>query len=118
MVLGKLPVDFTFVDENDQVRFYSNSPDRVFVRTPAVIGRKVQNCHPQNSVHVVQKILDDFRAGTRDRAEFWLETGGRFVHIRYFPLRSPSGEYRGVLEMVQDITDIRKLEGQKRLLDK
>jgi PAS domain S-box-containing protein len=117
MVLSSLPVDITFVDENDQVKFYSNSPERIFTRTPAVIGRKVQNCHPQKSVHVVQRILDDFRAGRRDSAEFWLETGGRFVHIRYFPLSSPSGEYKGVLEMVQDVTSIRGLEGQKRLLD-
>lgn len=117
MVLSALPVDFTFVDKDDRVRFYSNSPERIFVRTPAVIGRKVQNCHPQKSVHVVQRILDDFRAGAREVAEFWLETGGRFVHIRYFPLRGPSGEYMGVLEMVQDVTRIRELEGQKRLLD-
>ncbi|MDW5563642.1 MAG: PAS domain-containing protein [Methanomassiliicoccus sp.] len=117
MMLGTLPVDITFVDENDRVRFYSNSTDRIFVRTPAVIGRKVQNCHPQKSVHVVQKILDDFRAGRRNEAEFWLEVGERFVHIRYFPLRSATGEYKGVLEMVQDVTAIRTLEGQKRLLD-
>ncbi len=117
MVLGALPVDFTFVDENDRVRFYSNSPDRIFVRTPAVIGRKVQNCHPQKSVHVVQRILDEFKAGKREVAEFWLETGGRFVHIRYFPLRSVTGEYKGVLEMVQDVTNIRKLEGRKTLLE-
>lgn len=117
MVLGKLPVDFTFVDENDQVRFFSNSPDRIFIRTPAVVGRKVQNCHPESSVHVVQRILEEFKAGTRDKAEFWLETGGRFVHIRYFPLRSATGEYKGVLEMVQDVTGIRKLKGEKRLLD-
>lgn len=117
MLLGALPVDITYVDENDQVRFFSSSPDRIFVRTPAVIGRKVQNCHPQRSVHVVQRILDDFRAGRREVAEFWLETGGRFVHIRYIPLRSLSGEYKGVLEMVQDVTGIRKLEGQRRLLD-
>lgn len=117
MVLGALPVDITFVDEDDRVRFYSNSPDRIFVRTPAVIGRKVQNCHPQKSLHVVQKILDDFKAGRREVAEFWLETGGRFVHIRYFPLRSSTGEYKGVLEMVQDVTGIRKLEGRKTLLE-
>lgn len=117
MVLGKLPVDFTFVDENDKVRFFSNSPDRIFIRTPAVVGRKVQNCHPESSVHVVQRILEEFKAGTRDKAEFWLETGGRFVHIRYFPLRSATGEYKGVLEMVQDVTGIRKLKGEKRLLD-
>lgn len=117
MVLSSLPVDLTFVDKDDRVRFYSDSPERIFMRTPAVIGRKVQNCHPQKSVHVVQCILDDFRAGAREMAEFWLETEGRFIHIRYLPLRGPSGEYMGVLEMVQDVTRIRGLEGQKRLLD-
>ena len=117
MVLNKLPVDFTFVDDQDRVRYYSGSPERIFVRTPAVIGREVQNCHPQSSVHVVQRIISEFKAGTRDQAEFWIEVQGRFVHIRYFPLRDKQGKYQGVLEMAQDITEIRKLEGEKRLLD-
>jgi uncharacterized protein len=117
MVLNKLPVDFTFVDDQDRVRYYSGSPERIFVRTPAVIGRAVQNCHPQGSVHIVQRIIDEFKAGTREKAEFWIEVQGRFVHIRYFPLRDKQGKYQGVLEMAQDITGIRKLEGQKRLLD-
>ncbi len=117
MVLNALPIDFTFVDRDDRVRYYSGSPDRIFVRTPAVVGRKVQNCHPQKSVHIVQGILDGFKAGSRDRAEFWLELQGRFIHIRYFPLRDKMGRYQGVLEVAQDVTGIRKLEGQKRLLD-
>lgn len=117
MVLNKLPVDFTFVDNQDRVRYYSGSPERIFVRTPAVIGRAVQNCHPQSSVHVVQSIISEFKAGTRDKAEFWIEVQGRFIHIRYFPLRDKQGKYQGVLEMAQDITEIRKLEGEKRLLD-
>ena len=117
MVLNRLPVDFTFVDDQDRVRYYSGSPDRIFVRTPAVIGREVQNCHPQKSVHMVQRIIDEFKAGTRDQAEFWITVQGRFVHIRYFPLRDKDGKYQGVLEMAQDATGIRKLEGEKRLLD-
>lgn len=117
MVLNNLPIDFTFVDDHDRVRYFSGSKDRIFVRTPAVIGREVQNCHPQNSVHVVQRIIDEFKAGTRDKAEFWITVKGRFIHIRYFPLRDKGGKYQGVLEMVQDITDIRKLEGEKRLLN-
>ncbi len=117
MVLNKLPVDFTFVDDQDRVRYYSRSPERIFVRTPAVIGRAVQNCHPQASVHIVQRIMDEFKAGTRDLAEFWIEVQGRFIHIRYFPLRDKQGKYQGVMEMTQDITAIRKLEGEKRLLD-
>jgi len=116
MVLNKLPVDFTFVDKDDRVRYYSASPDRVFVRTPAVVGRKVQNCHPQKSVQVVQGILDDFKSGARDVAEFWLQMGERFIHIRYFPLRDKDGNYQGVLEMVQDASHIRCLQGEKRLL--
>jgi len=115
--LNNLPVDVTFVDRHDQVRYFSSSPDRIFLRTPAVLGRNVMNCHPQKSLHVVQRIVEDFKAGRRDQAEFWIQTEGRFIHIRYWPLRDPSGEYMGVLEMVQDVTDIRKLEGEKRLLD-
>ncbi len=116
LMLGHLPVDVTFVDENDEVRYYSEG-DRIFPRSPGVIGRKVQNCHPPKSVHVVQKILDSFRAGSKDVAEFWLELGGRFVHIRYFAVRDHDRRYRGTLEVVQDVTAIRKLEGQRRLLD-
>jgi len=113
-----LPVDLTFVDETDSVRFYSESIlGRIFTRTPSVIGRKVQNCHPPASVHVVNAILEGFRAGTRDSAEFWITLNDKFVHIRYFAVRDSDGTYMGALEMVQDVTGIRALEGQKRLLD-
>jgi len=105
------------VDENDEVRYYSDVPDRIFPRSPGVIGRKVQNCHPQNSVHVVSRIVEAFRAGERDMAEFWIEMGGRFIHIRYFAVRDIQGNYRGTLEVSQDVTDIRTLEGERRLLD-
>jgi DUF438 domain-containing protein len=116
LILRNLPVDISYADENDEVRFYSEG-ERIFPRSPGVIGRKVQNCHPPNSVHVVEKILQEFRAGSKDSAEFWLELGGKFVHVRYFALRDQGGTYRGTLEVVQDVTHIRQLSGQRRLLD-
>ena len=115
-MLRALPIDVTYVDENDQVRYYSEG-ERVFPRSPAVIGRKVQNCHPPASVHKVLQILEAFRAGEKDEAEFWIELSGRFVHIRYLALRAADGTYRGTLEVVQDATHVRGLEGQRRLLD-
>ena len=116
LVLGVLPIDFQYVDEHDRVRFYSEG-HRIFPRSPGVIGRKVQNCHPPASVHKVQQILDAFRAGEKDSAEFWIETQGKFLHIRYFAVRDDGQAYRGVVETVQDVTGIRALEGQRRLLD-
>jgi DUF438 domain-containing protein len=116
LVLGALPIDFQYVDEHDRVRFYSEG-HRIFPRSPGVIGRKVQNCHPPASVHKVQQIIDAFRAGEKSDAEFWIEVGGRFLHIRYFAVRDEAGAYRGVVETVQDVTAIRALEGQRRLLD-
>ncbi len=117
LIFTHLPVDLSFVDENDTVRFYSEGPHRIFPRSPAVIGRKVQMCHPPKSVHIVQEILDAFRAGTRDVAEFWIQLHGRFIHIRYFAVHDKTGAYRGCLEVSQDVTEIRKLDGEKRLLD-
>ena len=117
LMLTNLPVDITFVDENDKVCFFSQTSERIFVRTAAIIGRSVQNCHPPQSVHVVQRIVDDFRAGKRDVAEFWIQMGGKFVHIRYFALRDAQGAYKGVIEVTQDVSAIRALEGERRLLD-
>ena len=117
LMLTHLPVDLSFVNENDEVVYYSQTKERIFPRSPGVIGRKVQNCHPPKSVDTVQKILDEFRAGKKDVADFWIQLQGKFFHIRYFALRDVSGNYRGTLEVSQDITDIRKLDGQKRLLD-
>jgi DUF438 domain-containing protein len=117
MILTHLPVDISFIDDEDTVRYYSATKDRIFTRTPAVIGRKVQNCHPSKSLEAVNKILAAFKAGARDEAEFWIETGGKFVHIRYFAVRDAAGRYRGCLEVSQDVTRIRNLRGQKRLLD-
>jgi PAS domain S-box-containing protein len=114
-IFSYLPVDITFVDEEDRVKFFSNSKDRIFVRSKAIIGRKVQNCHPPKSVHVVEKILSDFKENKRDIAEFWLKLQEKFIHIRYFALRDQNKTYLGTLEVSQDVTDIRKLEGEKRL---
>lgn len=117
LILTHLPLDLSFVNERDEVVYYSATRDRIFPRSPGVIGRKVQKCHPPKSVHIVQQILDDFRSGKKDVAEFWLTVQGRFVHIRYFALRDASGLYRGCLEVTQDVTGIRALTGEKRLLD-
>lgn len=99
------------------MRFFSQTKERIFPRSPAVIGRKVQQCHPPASVHRVQRILDDFRAGRRDQAEFWVQTRGRFIHIVYYAVRDEQGEYRGTLEVTQDITHLRELQGERRLLE-
>jgi DUF438 domain-containing protein len=117
LMLKNLPVDVTYVDENDRVLYYSQGRERIFPRSPAVIGREVQNCHPPGSVHVVEKILESFKQKEKDTAEFWLTLNERFIHIRYFALYDEQGGYRGVLEVSQDVTDIRALKGQKRLLD-
>ena len=117
LMLTHLPVDLTFVDENDRVAYYSEGPERIFPRSPAIIGREVRNCHPPKSVHTVNMILDAFKSGSRDSAAFWIELGGKFIYIRYFPIRDADGRYRGTLEVSQDLTEIRKLEGQNRLLD-
>jgi len=117
LLFAHLPVDLTFVDETDTVRFYSEGGKRIFPRSPAVIGRKVQNCHPPKSLDVVTRILDTFRDGSRDTAEFWIRLEGRLIHIRYFAVRDAKGAYRGCLEVTQDVTEIQKLEGERRLLD-
>jgi len=117
IMLKNLPVDISFVDENDELRYYSETRERIFPRSPGVIGRKVQNCHPPKSVHVVNKILEEFKKGSKDSAEFWIEVKGRFIYIRYFAMRDADGNYRGTLEVSQDVTEIRKLEGERRLLD-
>ena len=117
LLLTNLPVDVTFVDENDEVRFFSQTKERIFERQAAIIGRKVQMCHPPSSMDKVQRILDDFRAGKRDVAEFWIQMMGKFVHIRYFALRDKQGKYRGTIEVSQDVAPIRALEGERRLLN-
>jgi PAS domain S-box-containing protein len=116
-VLNTLPVDITFVDKDDAVKFFNKAEKRIFVRTKAVLGRKVQLCHPQKSVHIVNRILEAFKKGEKDVAEFWIQKGGRLIHIRYFAVRGKDGKYLGTMEVTQDITDLKKIEGEKRLLD-
>ncbi len=116
-IFDTLPVDVTFVDETDTVRYYSKGDDRIFRRTPAVIGKKVQNCHPKDSLHKVNQVVSDLKSGRRDVAGFWINLKGRKVYIRYFAVRDKSGKYLGTLEVTQDITEIQKIEGEKRLLD-
>jgi len=115
-VLSTLPIDLTFVDANDRVAFFTEGPDRIFARSKAIIGRKVQHCHPPSSVDVVDHILDDFRAGRQNVAEFWINLRGKFVHIRYFAVRDKEGKYLGTVELTQDIAPLRELAGERRLL--
>ncbi|AIQ71943.1 DUF438 domain-containing protein [Paenibacillus odorifer] len=115
-VLNHLPVDLTFIDENDVVRYFSHGKERIFARAKAVIGRTVQNCHPPQSVHVVEKLLEDFKAGRKDAEDFWINIKDKFIYIRYFAVRDESGQYMGTLEFTQNIAPIRALEGQKRIL--
>jgi DUF438 domain-containing protein len=117
LMLLHLPIDISFVNEQDEVIYYSATAERIFPRSPGVIGRRVQNCHPPKSLDMVQKILDEFRAGRRSYADFWIQMQGKFILIKYFAVRDADGQYRGCLEVSQDVTEIRKLEGQKRLLD-
>jgi DUF438 domain-containing protein len=117
LMLTHLPVDVTFVDEHDRVRYFSQGKERIFDRSAAIIGREVTKCHPPQSVHKVEIILEDFRAGKRDVAEFWIQGGGQFIHIRYFALHDAQGAYKGCIEVSQNVTHIRELEGEKRLLD-
>jgi hypothetical protein len=115
-LLNHLPVDLTFIDENDVVRYFSHGKERIFARTKAVIGRTVQNCHPPQSVHVVEKLLEDFKAGLKDAEDFWINIKDKFIYIRYFAVRDNTGRYMGTLEFTQNIAPIRSLEGQKRIL--
>jgi len=115
-VLSTLPLDLTFVDAEDRVAFFSEGPDRIFARSKAIIGRKVQHCHPPRSADIVNQILDDFRSGRQDVAEFWINFQGKFVHIRYFAVRSNDGAYLGTVELTQDLAPLRQLSGERRLL--
>lgn len=115
-ILNTIPFDMTFVDRNDRVRYFTQGRERIFARSRAILGRDVRQCHPPSSVHIVEKILDDFKSGKEDHAAFWITLGGKFIHIEYFALRSQEGEYLGTLEVSQDLTEKRKLEGEQRLL--
>ncbi len=116
-LLNTLPMDITFIDKDDTVRYFSDSKNRIFGRTKAVIGRKVQNCHPPQSVDMVEKILTSFKEGAKDSYDFWINLKGKLVYIRYFAIRDGKDRYLGTLEVTQDITGIKELEGERRLLD-
>jgi len=115
-ILEAIPVEISFVDENDLVKFWNKHETRIFKRPVSVIGKSVQNCHPKDSVDKVNQILSDFKSGRRDSAEFWIDLKGRKVYIRYFAVRDKAGKYLGTLEATQDITEIKEIEGEKRLL--
>jgi PAS domain S-box-containing protein len=116
-ILESIPVEISFVDENDLVKFWNKHETRIFKRPVSVIGKSVQNCHPKQSVDKVNQILSDFKSGRQDSAEFWINLGERKVYIRYFAVRDKAGKYLGTLEATQDITGIKKIEGEKRLLE-
>jgi PAS domain S-box-containing protein len=115
-ILEAIPVEISFVDENNLVKFWNKHETRIFKRPTSVIGKSVQNCHPKQSVDKVNQILSDFKSGRRDSAEFWINLKGKKVYIRYFAVRDKAGKYLGTLEATQDITEIKKIEGEKRLL--
>src|ERR1035437_3694171 len=115
-IFKTLPIDITFVDKDDKVKFFSLGPHRIFTRNRAIIGRDVRMCHPPSSVHVVEQILDDFKSGNQNSAAFWISMQGRFIYIEYFALRDKEGSYLGTIEFTQDLTNLRKLEGEQRLL--
>jgi len=112
-----LPFDLTFVDADDTVRYFSPGKERIFDRSRAILGRKVQYCHPPKSVHIVNKIVKDFKEGTQDQARFWINKGEKFIYICYYAVRDAKGVYLGTLEVTQDLTELRALEGERRLLE-
>jgi DUF438 domain-containing protein len=116
LLLNHLPVDITFIDQDDVVRYFSHGKERIFARTKAVIGRTVQNCHPPRSVHVVEELLADFKSGKKDSEDFWIKFQDKYIYIRYFAVRDESGEYIGTIEFTQNIDPIQAIEGEKRIL--
>ncbi len=116
-ILETIPVDISFVDENDTLKFWNKHETRVFKRPNSALGRTVQKCHPPKSVDIVNRVISDLKSGKRDFAEFWIDLKGRKIYIRYFAVRDKDDNYLGTLEVGQDITDIKKIEGEKRLLE-
>ena len=117
LIFKHLPLDITYVDENDKVIFYNNGDDRIFPRSPGIIGREVKFCHPPKSVDNVLKILEEFKQGSKDNAEFWINFKDSFIHIRFFAIRDKDKNYKGVMEITQNVSDIKALEGERRILD-
>ena len=116
-ILEAIPIEISFVDENDLVKFWNKHETRIFKRPISALGKAVQNCHPKHSLDKVNQILSDFKSGKRDSAEFWIDLKGRKIYIRYFAVRDKAGRYLGTLEATQDITEIKRIEGEKRLLE-
>ncbi len=116
-ILETIPMDISFVDESDLVKFWNKHETRVFKRPASVLGKSAQNCHPKHSLDKVNQLLSDLKSGRRDLAEFWIDLGERKIYIRYFAVRDKDGRYLGTLEAAQDITKIKKIEGEKRLLE-
>ncbi len=115
-IFRTLPVDLTFVDKDDKVKFFSFGPERIFIRNRAILGRDVRMCHPPGSVHIVEQILNDFKSGKENCASFWINMKGKFIYIDYYAVRDKDGNYLGTLEFTQDLTRMRALEGEQRLL--
>ncbi|MBN2261736.1 MAG: DUF438 domain-containing protein [Prolixibacteraceae bacterium] len=115
-IMNTIPVDMTFVDRNDKVKYFTQGSERIFTRSRSIINRDVRLCHPPGSVHIVEKILEDFKSGKENRASFWIQMRGKFILIEYFALRAENGEYLGTLEVSQDLSNARALEGERRIL--
>ena len=115
-ILETLPLEVTYIDENDVVRYYSKGQQEVFLRTPEALGRNVRDCHPKKSLHKVTEIINQLKSGKRDVAEFWINLKGNKIYMRYFPVKDKAGKYIGIIEVIQDITEMRKITGQKRLI--
>ncbi len=115
-ILNTLPIDMTFVDRNDKVKYFSQGKERIFQRNRAILNRDVRHCHPPASAHIVDKIIEDFKSGREDQAPFWINSGDKMIHINYFALRNDKGEYLGTLEVSHDVSGYRKLEGDQRIL--
>ncbi|MEA1911780.1 MAG: PAS domain-containing protein, partial [Spirochaetota bacterium] len=117
LIFANLPVEMTMIDENDKVVFFSDSENRIFPRSSAIIGRDVQNCHPPESVHIVNEIIETFKKGTKQKAEFWFKFKEKFIFTVYHALHDKEGIYKGILEVSQDISRFKNLEGERRLLN-
>ncbi|MCD6425459.1 MAG: DUF438 domain-containing protein, partial [Anaerolineales bacterium] len=115
-ILNTLPLDMTFVDKDDKVKYFSQGAERIFQRNRAILNRDVRNCHPPASAHIVDKIIEDFKSGEQSRAPFWINMGSKMIHIEYFALRNDQGEYLGTLEVSHDVSGYRALEGEQRIL--
>jgi hypothetical protein len=115
-ILNTVPVDMTFVDKNDKVKYFTQGAHRIFPRSRSIINRDVRLCHPPGSVDIVEKIIDDFRSGKESHAPFWIQSKGKFILIEYYALRDEKGDYLGTLEVSQDLTNARALKGERRIL--